>query len=295
VRIDAGNEAPVPLIGAPSSDLLFGVGQQITLSGSATDPEDGQLSNELLQWEVLQHHNGTHTHSYFSQTGNNLTITAPMPEDLVSTGAGNYLEVRLTATDSDGLTKTVTRDVQPRRVEVSFATEPSGLSVLINGQTFGAPETIPSWEGYRLSVDAPSPQSLSGKSYAFSSWSDGKGKRHTIVTGGTPSTYTATFKACTKSGTSAAETIRGTSAADVICGKGGNDTIEGLGDNDVLLGGGGADQLKGNSGADSLYGQEGNDSLDSQDGVSGNDTLNGGSGTDTKTTDPTEKSIVGFP
>jgi Ca2+-binding RTX toxin-like protein len=276
--------------------MLFRVGEQITLSGSATDSEDGQLQPESLEWEVLRHHNGDHTHPALSESGNNLTITAPPPEDLSATGDGNYLEVRLTATDSAGLSSTVTRDVQPRRVDVSFATEPSGLSVLINGQSFSAPETtLLSWEGYRLSVNAPSPQSLSGQSYALVSWSDGKAKQHNIVTGATPSTYTATFEACTRSGTSADETLRGTSAADVICGMGGNDTIEGLGANDVLLGGGGADIIKGNSGADSLYGQEGNDSLNSQDGVSGNDTLDGGAGTDTKTTDATEKSIVGFP
>jgi len=297
VRIDAGNEAPTPVIESPPASLLFRVGQQITLRGSATDPEDGQLQGGSLEWEVLQHHTAPnpHTHPYFSQTGNDLTITAPMPEDLDSTGAGNYLEVRLTATDSNGLSKTVTRDVQPNRVNVSFATNPSGLSLLINGQTFAAPETLVSWEGYSLSVNAPSPQSLSGKSYVFSSWSDGKGRQHDIVTGAAPATYTATFKACTKSGTSAGETLTGTSGADVICGMGGNDTIEGKGGNDVLLGGGGADTVRGNGGADDLYGNDGNDALDSRDGVNGNDTLDGGGGTDTKVTDATEKSIVGFP
>ncbi len=295
VRLDAGNDGPTPVIESPSADLLFRVGQQITLSGSATDPQDGQLPEGSLEWEVLKHHNGDHTHPVLSETGNNLTITAPMPEDLSSTGAGNYLEVRLTATDSNGLSKTVTQDVQPKRVDVSFATNPSGLSLLINGQTFSTPKPLVSWEGYTLNVNAPSPQTLSGKTYVFSSWSDAKGKQHNIVTGATPSTYTATFKACTKSGTSAGETLSGTSGADVICAMGGNDTIEGLGGNDVLLGGGGADTVKGNSGADSLYGESGNDALNSRDGVSGNDSLDGGAGTDTKTTDATEKSIVGFP
>jgi hypothetical protein len=218
-----------------------------------------------------------------------------MPEGLDSTGAGNYLEVRLTATDSNGLSKTVTRDVQPNRVDVSFASNPSGLSLLINGEAFTTPKTLVSWEGYSINVNAPSPQTLSGKTYVFSSWSDGKGKQHDIVTGTAPSTYTATFKGCTKSGTSAGETLSGTSSADIICGLGGNDTIEGLGGNDILLGGGGADKVKGNGGADDLYGEAGNDALNSRDGVSGNDSLNGGAGTDTKVTDPTEKSIVGFP
>jgi glucose/arabinose dehydrogenase/PKD repeat protein len=295
VRIGAGNKAPNPAIESPSAGMLFRVGQQITLSGSATDPEDGQLPEGSSKWEVLQHHNGSHTHTYLSRTGNNLTITAPAPEDLSSTGAGNYLEVRLTATDSKGLSKTVTREVQPNRVNASFATNPSGLSVQVNGQTFAAPKTLLSWEGYTLKVNALSPQTLSGKPYVFSSWSDSKGRQHDIVTGTTPTTYTATFKSCTKNGTSAAETLSGTSAADIICGLGGNDTIDGLGGNDVVLGGGGADKVKGSGGADSLYGQDGDDAFDSRDGVSGNDSVNGGAGTDTKVTDATEKSIVGFP
>jgi glucose/arabinose dehydrogenase len=297
VRIDAGNEAPTPVIESPSADLLFRVDQELTLSGSATDAEDGQLKEGSLEWEVLQHHTAPnhHTHPYFSGTGNNLTITAPMPEDLDSTGPGNYLEIRLTATDSNGLSRTVSRDVQPNRVDVSFATNPSGLSLLINGQTFTTPNTLISWEGYTLNLNAPSPQTLSGTTYVFSSWSDGKGKQHDIVTGAAPSSYTATFKACTKSGTAAADTLSGTSAAEVICGLGGNDTIEGRGGNDILLGGGGADMVKGNAGDDDLYGQDGNDALNSQDGVSGNDSLDGGPGTDTKVTDLTEKSIVGFP
>jgi glucose/arabinose dehydrogenase/Ca2+-binding RTX toxin-like protein len=308
VQIDAGNEAPELAITSPSADLLFRVGQQITLNGSATDQEDGQLPASSFSWEVLKHHNGSHSHVVFEGAGNNLTFTAPPPEELSSTGTGNYLEVRFTATDSEGLSKTLTQELQPNRVNVLFETKvesnPSTLSVQINGQAFTTPRTLVSWEGYNLRVNAPSPQTLSGTTYVFSSWSDGKGQQHDIVTGATPSTYTATFKACTKTGTSGADVLDGTSSADVLCGLGGNDqirgfggndTIEGMGSSDTLRGGGGADAVKGGAGADSLYGGDGNDALDSRDGVSGNDTLDGGTGTDTKVTDTTEKSIVGFP
>ena len=84
VRIGAGKEAPNAVIESPSANLLYRVGQQITLSGSATDPEDGRLPEGSLEWEVLKHHNGDHTHPVLSETGNNLTITAPMPEGLDS-------------------------------------------------------------------------------------------------------------------------------------------------------------------------------------------------------------------
>ena len=254
VRIDAGNEAPNPAIGSPSADLLFGVGQQITLSGSATDPEDGQLPASSFSWEVLRHHNGSHTHPYFSGTGNDLTFMAPPPEDISATGAGNHLEVRLTATDSAGLSETVVREVQPNRVNVSFGSNPGGLSVQANGEAFATPRTLVSWEGYKLSVNAPSPQTLSGTTYAFYSWSDGKARQHDIVTGAAPSTHTATFKACTKTGTTGDDVLEGTSATDVICGMGGNDRIRGLGGNDTLEGVGGNDSLRGGGGADKVMG-----------------------------------------
>src|SRR5918995_3273550 len=92
VRIYPGNEAPTPVIDSPSADMLFRVDEQITLSGSATDPEDDLKdppSPPSLEWQVLQHHNAPnpHTHPYLTRTsGNNLTITAPMPEGLISTG-----------------------------------------------------------------------------------------------------------------------------------------------------------------------------------------------------------------
>jgi Ca2+-binding RTX toxin-like protein len=304
VRIDAGNRAPAPTIASPSAGVLYRVGQQITLSGSATDPEDGALPASSFGWEVLKHHNGSHSHVVFEGSGNNLTFTAPPPEDISATGAGNYLEARFTATDSEGLSRTVTRDIQPNRVDVTLATNPNGLSLQVNGDAFAAPKTFVLWEGYMLSVSAPSPQTLSGKNYVFSSWSDGKAQEHTIVTGATPSTLTAVFKACTKTGTSGDDVLDGTSGEDVLCGMGGNDTIrgfagndtvQGMGGNDTLRGGGGTDKVKGSAGTDALYGEDGNDALDSRDGISANDSLDGGAGTDTKITDATERSVVGFP
>jgi glucose/arabinose dehydrogenase/PKD repeat protein len=264
VRIDAGNEAPDPTIGSPSADLLFKVGQQITLSGSATDPEDGALPDSAFRWDVLLWHNNSHTHPIFSGTGNNLTFTAPQPEDLFSaTGPGNYLEIRFTATDSTGLSKTTTRDVQPNRVNLTFGSNPGGLSLEADHQAFVAPKTLVSWEGYKPLVNAPSPQTLSGTTYEFSSWSDAGTQQHQILTGAAPSTYTATYTAtsaaCTISGTSGNDTLKGTIRNDVICGLGGDDNLKGVGGDDKLLGGDGNDILVGGAGNDSVDGAAGTD------------------------------------
>ncbi len=188
VGISVGNSAPVPTIQSPAAGSTFAVGQIITLTGSATDAQDGDLPSSALQWTVLRHH-ATHTHPWFSGTGNNLTFAAPAPEDLSATN-DSYIEVRLTVTDSAGVSATATRDVQPRKVAITLATSPGGLSVSVNGTTFTAPTTITSWQGWQLSLNAPSPQ----KGHRFSSWSDGGAQAHTVITPATPTTYTATFK-----------------------------------------------------------------------------------------------------
>jgi glucose/arabinose dehydrogenase/PKD repeat protein len=192
VRIDVGNFAPVPAINAPSTSTRFRVGQTITLQGSATDSEDGTIPDANLRWAVTLHHN-THTHPFVAPTaGNDITFTTPAPEDLLAAG-NSYLEITLTATDSRGATATVSQDLRPRLVDVTFGTSPTGLRVVVNGTTITAPQTVVSWEAYRLDVNAPAQTGGSGQSFAFASWSDGGAAQHSIVTPASPGTYTAAF------------------------------------------------------------------------------------------------------
>ena len=196
VKVFPGNTPPQPTIQSPAPTKLFKVGEQITLQGSATDLQDGQLPDSALSWEVRQWHNNNHWHPLFSGVGNNLTFSAPPPEDLAATGPGNYLEIRLTATNSKGHSKTITQNLQPNRVNVTLKSNPIDLSLQVNGASFKAPGTCVSWEGYKMNVNAPSPQRLSGNNYKYASWSDGGSQRHDITVGRYAKTYTATFEAC---------------------------------------------------------------------------------------------------
>jgi glucose/arabinose dehydrogenase/Ca2+-binding RTX toxin-like protein len=263
VKVFPGNDSPEPTIGSPAANKLFKVGEQIALQGSATDKQDGQLPSGALDWEVRQHHNGDHWHPYFSGTGNELTFTAPAPEDLAATGTGNHLEIRLTVTDSAGASKTITQELQPNRVNATFESRPTGLELQVNGTTSTAPQALVSWEGYKLAVYAPSPQTLAGTTYEFASWSDGGTQQHEVLTEAASSTYTATYTAtqaaCTISGTSGNDTLRGTARNDVICGLGGDDNLKGVGGDDKLLGGDGNDILLGGAGNDSVDGAAGTD------------------------------------
>ncbi|HEX9286410.1 MAG TPA: PQQ-dependent sugar dehydrogenase [Thermoanaerobaculia bacterium] len=188
VPISVGNTPPVPTIQLPSAGSTFAVGQTITLTGSATDAQDGTINPATLQWTVLRHHM-THTHPWFSGTGNNLTFTAPAPEDLAAT-TNSYLEIYLTATDSGGLSATADRNVQPRTVAITLSTSPSGLSLTVNGTAVTGPTTITSWDGWRLDLVAPARQSP----YSFVSWSDGGAATHSVITPSNPTTYTASYR-----------------------------------------------------------------------------------------------------
>ena len=179
------NTAPSASIAGPSS---FRVGETITVSGSATDAEQSSFPPSAFAWEVLRHHN-THTHPWASGTGTSFSFAAPAPEDLLAT-TDSYVEVRLVVTDSGGLTGTATKDIQPRKVQLTVATTPTGQRVLVNGTTFTGPSTFTSWEGWVLTLEAPTPQNK----LRFKSWSDGGARIHNIVTPATPATYTASFR-----------------------------------------------------------------------------------------------------
>ena len=190
--IDAGNTPPVPTISAPTSTARFSVGQTIRLTGSARDAEDGALPAARLSWTVTLHHN-THTHPYVPPTaGNNVTFQAPAPEDLAATTT-SHLSIHLTATDSHGASRTVSRVLQPRLVNVTLASVPSGLMLSVNGTAVSTPRTLTSWDGYVLALNAPTQRDAGATPWLFASWSDGGAAAHRLVTPSSAATVTARF------------------------------------------------------------------------------------------------------
>jgi chitodextrinase len=193
----SGNTPPVPTITSPAAGSTFAVGQQVTLRGQATDAEDGKFPASRMAWQVLLHHvpdgGVEHTHPLASGVGSSLTFTFPAPEDLAAT-AGSWVEAIFTATDSAGASASVTRRLDPVRVTITLATAPTGFQVTLATpsdpvRTLIGPATVTSWQGWALTIGAPSPQA--GR--RFRSWSDGGAQTHTVTTPGTATTYTATF------------------------------------------------------------------------------------------------------
>ncbi len=186
-RIDVGNSPPTPVIDAPAADLRFRVGQAIVLRGHAADAEDGDdVPDSQLTWVLTLHHND-HTHPFLTATGNNIAITAPAPEDLPAAD-NSYVAIELTARDSLGAPGVITGTLRPHKVDLTFASAPSGLGLEINAAPLSTPKKLVSWEGFQVHVAAPAQQRL-----RFLGWSDGGAATHTITTPAAAATYTATF------------------------------------------------------------------------------------------------------
>ncbi len=191
VRIDPGHAPPEARITSPAPGTLFRVGQAITLSGQAVDEAGLRLPDTALRWSVRLHHDA-HTHPFLDPTaGNGIVIVTPAPEDLPATTT-SFLEVRLSATDARGLSRTITRELHPRLVRLRFDTRPRGLRLRVQGTMLRAPKNIVSWPGYPIRVDAPK-QIRKGKARRFLKWSDGHKRRHIIRTPSKRCTYRAFF------------------------------------------------------------------------------------------------------
>jgi glucose/arabinose dehydrogenase len=134
VRITVGSQPPIPFIAAPTNNAGFMPGQIVSYQGSATDPDQGTLPGNSLQWTVLLHHN-THVHTEISNTG---TQGSFVVENHGPVGSF-YYEIVLIATDSSGLSAstnvnvTVLQDtVAPSTPTNLVATPLSGVQVRLN-------------------------------------------------------------------------------------------------------------------------------------------------------------------
>src|SRR5207247_1846911 len=108
-----------------------------------------------------------------------------------------WLELRLTATDSGGLTTTTSVRLDPKTVVLTFRTNPGGLVLTnlgVNEAQVTTPFSITVVVGSNNSVSAPSPQAFNKSTYNFISWSDGGPQSHTIIAPAVNTTYTATYR-----------------------------------------------------------------------------------------------------
>ena len=184
------NTPPTPTISAPAAGTTWAVGDSISFAGSAADSQDGTLGPARLSWSLVLAHcpSGCHTHPIQDFNGvASGSFTAPDHE------YPSHLELRLTATDSGGLTGTATRRLDPRTVQLTMQSVPTGLQLSFGSGVATTPFTRTVIVGSQNAVNAPSPQTVGSQEYTYSTWSDGGAQSHAITAPSTNASYTATF------------------------------------------------------------------------------------------------------
>ncbi len=114
---------PAASITSPGAGATWRTGDTIAFTGEATDFQGNPITGASLSWRVnLRHCNrlssNCHTHVVQSLTGAGGSVVAPVHE------YPSYLELELTATDSFGLARTVTRRLDPLTVPITLESSP---------------------------------------------------------------------------------------------------------------------------------------------------------------------------
>ncbi len=208
------DQAPVPTIKITGGlgHGKFVAGRAIHFSLGATDSEDGKEPASRLTYQV------DYLTSLNETSGGVDSSVVPATSGVIKSRftpatSGSYTltdvlyRITLTATDADGLSTTVTRDILPNTSRITLKTRPVGLQLNLDAQSVTAATTIESVVGFQRVLDAPATEQTAVADYVFRAWSDGRPASHTIVTRSGNATYTARYLLERNAGQSAVAAI----------------------------------------------------------------------------------------
>ena len=187
------NQRPILSITSPTSETIYRGGQQITFAATATDPEDGTLPAEQLEWRVVFHH-ADHTHPAQEwQMGNAGTFIVPQVGE-TATNVWYRLQVR--AEDSEGFPQTAFVDIFPRLQPLQLRTDPPNIDLNANGSLVRVPASVDAVENLQQIIAAPLRQWFRDSLFVFERWSDGTpGRFRTFAMPAEPVELTAIYSA----------------------------------------------------------------------------------------------------
>ena len=193
----AVTSGPVATIATPGAGLKWKVGDTIVFSGAATDEEDGALPAAALAWEVVVVHCAAAAGSCEERTVATPAHVAAGSVVAPDSAYPAHLEIRLTATDSDGATHrdSVKLDAQPANLGLTSTT--AGAALLLNGTAVTTPATKQVIANSRNDLSVAPLQTIGNVSHRYSSWSDGQARSRTVTVPAAGAAYHARLAAVT--------------------------------------------------------------------------------------------------
>jgi glucose/arabinose dehydrogenase len=188
----AAGSRPVATVQGPPDGFLFRAGDAILISGDATDSEDGPLQASAFTWTVDFLHAG-HVHPGLPMVGTK-SFTFDIPSSGHDFSGDTRYRITLTVTDSDGLETSQFVTIYPDKVNLSFASVPSGLVIHLDGLPHTTPFVYDTLINFNHTIEARN-QSVGQSAYTFASWSDAGAQQHALGVPSTGGSYTATYNA----------------------------------------------------------------------------------------------------
>ena len=187
IQVHPGNAAPPSALQMTASPPAYRGGQTLALTGSARD-EGSALPAANLDWTVRVRH-GNHIHPVRSWLGTEqVSFRVPGDHD-----ADSRYEATLTATDGQGASSSQTFLVQPETAPLALLSVPPGAQLSYAGSILTAPANLTAAVGFRTSISAPETFASGGRNYAFSSWSDGGARLHSVQVPPGGAAFTANY------------------------------------------------------------------------------------------------------
>jgi PKD repeat protein len=183
---------PELTVSTPTEGQLYRAGDTITYNAFAHDAAGFDLDDADIKTEVRLHH-GTHFHPFVGPlSGRAGSFIIPRTGEA---SADTSYEIKVTATDGNGLSTSKIVNVFPRKSQVSLATSPAGLGLVVDGVPVSTSRTFTGVEGFQRELFAPiTAVAQDGAVLQFAGWSLGRSIRYVITTPEEDATYTATYR-----------------------------------------------------------------------------------------------------
>jgi glucose/arabinose dehydrogenase len=196
VTVYPGDKPPVPTIISPLAEFQWGVGDKIKLDANAVDAEGEPITSPLPYYWVTRmahcpdpaHPEACHGHPLQTFPGIRRPEFIAPQHDYPS-----FIEVVLRVSDDRDLSGTASIKIDPRTVDLSLASDPPGIELLVASTEKASPFSVPAIDGSEILLSAPPTAVVGGKAYSFASWSDGGARAHSIQVSPAQSDYTASY------------------------------------------------------------------------------------------------------
>ncbi|WP_190251508.1 PA14 domain-containing protein, partial [Dactylosporangium sucinum] len=182
---------PTVRIATPVDGSKYNAGDTITYNAFGTDAAGFDVSDGDIKTDVFLHHN-THVHPFVGPlTGRVGTFTIPTTGEA---SANTWFEIKVTVTDRNGLSTTKSVFIYPNTSVMTFATNPPGLGLTLDGVPIPTPDAVQGVVGFKREIAAPpTAVDANGTVYHFTGWSDGEAIRHFVTTPAADKTFTANY------------------------------------------------------------------------------------------------------